>query len=425
MSGVEEKAILAGGCFWGMQDLIRKRPGVLSTRVGYTGGDVPNATYRNHGRTPRRSRSPSTRPDLVPRPARVLLPDPRPDDARPPGQRHRRELPVGDLLRRRAGRSPRTPSPTSTRPGSGRQGRHRGKAGRAFWEAEPSTRTTSSTTPTATRATSRGPTGCCPDEATPSPAEPARPGPAAPPGARAGVSRTACVRRVSTRCARQVESFDHTRELCSRSGGPGPSAAEDATAGRLGRAGASSSTRAASEATPCASSSRILAAGLGVRSGRIAENAVRALRLDALQERLHLRAAGMFSGPVEVLVAATRARSPRSIRTRCGVSVEHLRGLGIAGVDARRADADAARCQDDRRAARMPAPRADDHDLAAALLGAGEGRARRRASRRSCRRARGRARCARTPAGRGSRSSPRAAATKVSTRSVNEPGKCM
>src|ERR1700704_861474 len=49
MSERTEKAILAGGCFWGMQDLIRKRPGVLSTRVGYTGGDVPNATYRNHG----------------------------------------------------------------------------------------------------------------------------------------------------------------------------------------------------------------------------------------------------------------------------------------------------------------------------------------------------------------------------------------
>ena len=44
-----EKAILAGGCFWGMQDLISKQPGVVSTRVGYTGGDVPNATYRNHG----------------------------------------------------------------------------------------------------------------------------------------------------------------------------------------------------------------------------------------------------------------------------------------------------------------------------------------------------------------------------------------
>ena len=45
----EQRAVLAGGCFWGMQDLIRKRPGVISTRVGYTGGDVPNATYRNHG----------------------------------------------------------------------------------------------------------------------------------------------------------------------------------------------------------------------------------------------------------------------------------------------------------------------------------------------------------------------------------------
>ncbi len=44
-----ETAILAGGCFWGMQDLIRKLPGVASTRVGYSGGDVPNATYRHHG----------------------------------------------------------------------------------------------------------------------------------------------------------------------------------------------------------------------------------------------------------------------------------------------------------------------------------------------------------------------------------------
>ena len=44
-----ERAVLAGGCFWGMQDLIRKLPGVVSTRVGYTGGDVPNATYQNHG----------------------------------------------------------------------------------------------------------------------------------------------------------------------------------------------------------------------------------------------------------------------------------------------------------------------------------------------------------------------------------------
>ena len=44
-----ERAILAGGCFWGAQDLLRKYPGVISSRVGYSGGDVPNATYRNHG----------------------------------------------------------------------------------------------------------------------------------------------------------------------------------------------------------------------------------------------------------------------------------------------------------------------------------------------------------------------------------------
>ena len=49
MSTVTERAILAGGCFWGMQDLLRKYPGVISSRVGYSGGEVANATYRNHG----------------------------------------------------------------------------------------------------------------------------------------------------------------------------------------------------------------------------------------------------------------------------------------------------------------------------------------------------------------------------------------
>jgi peptide-methionine (S)-S-oxide reductase len=49
MSDSSEKAVIAGGCFWGMQDLFRRMPGVLSTRVGYTGGNVANATYRNHG----------------------------------------------------------------------------------------------------------------------------------------------------------------------------------------------------------------------------------------------------------------------------------------------------------------------------------------------------------------------------------------
>jgi len=49
MSDATERAVLAGGCFWGVQQLIRRQPGVISTRVGYSGGDVKNATYRNHG----------------------------------------------------------------------------------------------------------------------------------------------------------------------------------------------------------------------------------------------------------------------------------------------------------------------------------------------------------------------------------------
>ncbi len=49
MAATTERAILAGGCFWGMQQLVRRLPGVVSTRAGYSGGDVKNATYRNHG----------------------------------------------------------------------------------------------------------------------------------------------------------------------------------------------------------------------------------------------------------------------------------------------------------------------------------------------------------------------------------------
>ena len=73
-----------------MEDLIRKRPGVLDTRVGYTGGDVPNATYRNHG-THAEAIEIVFDPDedQLPRPAGVLLPDPRPVDEEPSGQRCR------------------------------------------------------------------------------------------------------------------------------------------------------------------------------------------------------------------------------------------------------------------------------------------------------------------------------------------------
>ena len=98
MAGSTERAVLAGGCFWGMQDLIRRYPGVISTRVGYTGGEVPNATYRNHGNHAEAIEivfDPDQ--DQLSQAARVLLPDPRSDDPQPPGQRCRRELPLGDL----------------------------------------------------------------------------------------------------------------------------------------------------------------------------------------------------------------------------------------------------------------------------------------------------------------------------------------
>ena len=102
MSDNTETAILAGGCFWGVQDLLRQRDGIVSTRVGYTGGrerqpDLPQPSgSRRGGRDRLRPRA-----HLLPRHPRVLLPDPRPDDQRPPGQRHRLQLPLRDLLHQR------------------------------------------------------------------------------------------------------------------------------------------------------------------------------------------------------------------------------------------------------------------------------------------------------------------------------------
>jgi len=86
MAAATERGILAGGCFWGMQQLVRRLPSVVSTRVGYSGGDVKNATYRNHGTHAEAieitfALSQTSFRDLL----EFFLPDPRPDDAQPTG----------------------------------------------------------------------------------------------------------------------------------------------------------------------------------------------------------------------------------------------------------------------------------------------------------------------------------------------------
>ena len=135
-----ETAILAGGCFWGMQDLIRKRPGVISTRVGYSGGDVANATYRNHG-------THAEAIEIVFDPAvtsyRDILEfffqihDPTTHES--PGQRRGTSYRsaifyLDDEQRRVAEDTIADVEASGLWPG---QGRHRGEPAGAFWEAEP------------------------------------------------------------------------------------------------------------------------------------------------------------------------------------------------------------------------------------------------------------------------------------------------
>ena len=87
MSAPTERAILAGGCFWGVQDLLRRYPGVISTRVGYSGGDVRNATYRNHG-THAEAIEVIFNPQVISyrQAAGIFFPDSRSDDFASPGQ---------------------------------------------------------------------------------------------------------------------------------------------------------------------------------------------------------------------------------------------------------------------------------------------------------------------------------------------------
>ena len=207
MGDTTEKAILAGGCFWGMQDLIRKRPG-----CGLDAGRLHRRRRRQcdlpQPRHARRGDRDRLRPgaDLLPRPARVLLPDPRPDDGEPSGQRHRHELPLGDLLPRRRAAARRRGHDRRRR-GLGpvaRQGRHRGRARRAVLGGRARAPGLPRALPaTGTPATSRGRDGCCPAGPTPSPVRaeaPTRPGGRSPASA-TGSRRRAARRRASTPAA--------------------------------------------------------------------------------------------------------------------------------------------------------------------------------------------------------------------------------
>ena len=159
-----ERAVLAGGCFWGMQDLIRKMPGVISTRVGYTGGDVPNATYRNH-------RGHAEAIEIVFDPSVLSYRNfssssfrsttPRRRTARATTSA-RATAPPSSTRATRSAWSPRTPSPTSMPRASGPdQSSPRSNRREPSGRPNRSTRITSRSIRTATPAISFAPGGSC------------------------------------------------------------------------------------------------------------------------------------------------------------------------------------------------------------------------------------------------------------------------
>ncbi len=166
-----KRAVLAGGCFWGMQDLIRKLPGVIETRVGYTGGDVPNATYRNHG-------THAEGIEIIFDPERISYrrilelffqihdPTTKNRQGNDVGTSYRSAIYYADDEQKRIAEETIADVEAS--------GLWPGKVVTEvepvgdFWEAEPDTRITWSAIPTATRAISRAPTGSCPGGRRPS-----------------------------------------------------------------------------------------------------------------------------------------------------------------------------------------------------------------------------------------------------------------
>ncbi len=165
MTETTERAVLAGGCFWGVEELVRNLPGVITTRVGYTGGDVPNATYRKHGTHAEGIEitfdpAVTSYRDLLEFFFQIHDPTTRTVRATTSGRATGRRSTTPPTS---SGRSPRRRSPTSRRQACGpaRWSPRWSRPGRSGRPSR-STRTTCSATRTATRAISSGRTGSCP-----------------------------------------------------------------------------------------------------------------------------------------------------------------------------------------------------------------------------------------------------------------------